>query len=204
MTPIPVNLATEDELSEITLIRVLASANRYAVGTPYRRGGFGYLRRTIHGWNNAAKSTPFVVLTDLDTYECPLRLISDWLLVPKHPNLLFRVAVREVESWILADPENLAEFPGLNRAWIPTNTDTIADPKAAIVNLARRSRSKTLRGRIVPAKNSTAKQGPDYNACLGSFVQEHWDIDTARRNSPSLARTLDRITSFIPVWPQQY
>lgn len=201
MTPIPVNLATEDELSEITLLRVLASVKRYAVGTAYRRGGFGYLRRTIHGWNSAASSIPFVVLTDLDICECPLRLISDWLHVPKHPNLLFRIAVREVESWLLADPENLAEFLGVNTALIPKNTDAIADPKAAIVSLARRSRSRALRDRIAPGKNSTAKQGPDYNGCLGSFVQEQWDPNAARRNSPSLARTVDRITSFTPVWP---
>jgi len=201
MTSIPINLATEDELSQITLLRLLAGVNRYAVGTAYRRRGFGYLRRTIHGWNNAARSIPFVVLTDLDTWECPPRLISDWLDVPKHPNLLLRVAVREVESWILADPENLAKFLGVSRALIPTDTDTIADPKAAIVNLARRSRSKALFNSIVPGRNSTAKQGPDYNGCLGSFVQEHWDIDTARQRSPSLARTLDRITSFTPVWP---
>jgi len=201
MTPIPVNLATEDELSEITLLRVLADANRYAVGTAYRRGGFGYLRRTIHGWNSAARSVPFVVLTDLDTCECPPRLISDWLHVQKHPNLLFRVAVREVESWILADPRNLAKFLGVSRTLIPTDTDAIADPKAAIINLARTSRSKAHRDRIVPGKNSTAKQGPDYNGCLGSFIRELWDIETAKRNSPSLARTVDRITSFTPLWP---
>jgi hypothetical protein len=76
---IPVNLATEDELSEITLYKVLSEIDRYVIGTAYRLGGFGYLRRTIHGWNSAAKGVPFIVLTDLDTAECPARLINDWL-----------------------------------------------------------------------------------------------------------------------------
>jgi hypothetical protein len=200
MTLIPVNLATEDELSEMALSRVLAKVNRYAIGTPYRRGGYGYLRRTIYGWNRAAKGIPFIVLTDLDTAECPARLITDWLHVDKHPNLLFRIAVREVESWLLADPANLAEFLNLRPMPVPANTDTIANPKAAIVNLARKSRSRAIRDRIVPREGSTAKQGPDYNGCLGTFVRERWDIGIARQNSPSLARTVDRLTSFNPVW----
>ncbi len=200
MTLIPVNLATEDELSEVTLSKVLAKIGRYAVGTAYRRGGFGYLRRTIHGWNRAARGIPFIVLTDLDTCECPPRLINDWLTVPKHPNLLFRIAVREVESWIMADPANLSEFLSIKKVLIPGSTDVIADPKTTIVDLARKSRSRDIRDRIVPKRGSTAKQGPDYNGCLGSFVRQHWDINTAKGNSPSLARTVHCLTLFNPVW----
>jgi len=52
MNPIPVNLAIEDELSETVLHRIIAHTGRgYAIGTAYGRGGFGYLKRTIHGWN---------------------------------------------------------------------------------------------------------------------------------------------------------
>jgi hypothetical protein len=199
MNPIPVNLATEDELSEMTLLRVLAEVDRYAIGTAYRRGGFGYLRRTIHGWNSAAKGIPFIVLTDLDASECPARLLSEWLRVAKHPNLLFRVAVHEVESWILADPENLAEFLRVDMALIPPQPDTIADPKGALIKVARKSHSKVLREGIVPARGSTAKQGPDYNGCLGTFIRNNWHLETAKGNSPSLARTVDRIRTFTPV-----
>jgi hypothetical protein len=166
MTPIPVNIATEDELSEAALLRILVETGRYAVGTAYRRGGFGYLRRTIHGWNSAAKGIPFVVLTGLDTGGCPPELIADWLPAGKHPNLIFRVAVREVESWLLADPEHLSKFLHVPISLVPRGTDSLADPKATMVDLARRSRSKAIRDRIVPRKGSTAKQGPDYNGCL--------------------------------------
>jgi hypothetical protein len=197
---IPVNLATEDELSEVILYKVITQSNRYAIGAAYRRGGFGYLRRTIPGWNRAARGIPFVVLTDLDTAECPARLIDDWLEDEQHPNLLFRIAVREVESWLLADFTNLSEFLKIGKAPALTNTDTIADPKAALVNLARKSRSRAIRDSIVPRKDSTAKQGRDYNGCLGSFVRERWDIDMAKTNSPSLARMVGRLNSFNPVW----
>ena len=79
-TPIPVNLAVEDELSEAVIRRLLRHSKRqYAIGTVYGRNGFGYLRKTIAGWNKAARGIPFLVLTDLDTYPCPTALIEDWM-----------------------------------------------------------------------------------------------------------------------------
>src|SRR5271163_4824291 len=111
MSPIPINLAVEDELSETVLRAILAFVDReYWIGTTYGRNGYGYLRRTITGWNRAAHGTPFVLLTDLDSSPCPSALIQEWLRVPLHPNLIFRVAVREVEAWLLADARNLARF----------------------------------------------------------------------------------------------
>jgi len=118
MSPIPINLATEDELSEAVLSRLLSDARRFAIGRRYRRGGNGYLKSTIAGWNRAATGIPFLVLTDLDTHHCPSELIASWLAAPQHPNLVFRIAVREVESWLLADRTNFAELP-----WHPGNTD---------------------------------------------------------------------------------
>jgi hypothetical protein len=200
MTLIPINLATEDELSEITLLRILTDLDRYAVGTAYRRGGFGYLRRTIAGWNRAARGVPFIVLTDLDDGECPAELIADWLAAPQHPNFLFRVAVREVESWLLADPVEFSRFLGVPVQGMPTECDDLADPKAEIVRLARGSRIRAIRDGIVPKRGSTAKQGPDYNGLLGSFVRNDWDLEIARAGSPSLARTVTRLAAFNPVW----
>lgn len=200
MTPIPINLATEDELSEVTLLRILNDLGRYVVGTPYRRGGFGYLRRTINGWNRAARGIPFVVLTDLDDGECPARLIADWLVAPRHPNLLFRVAVREVESWLLASPVAFSRFLGVPHASMPSDCDNLPDPKQEILRLARKSRIRAVRDGIVPKRGSTAKQGPDYNGLLGSFVRSDWDLEAAVAVSPSLARTVDRLAAFDPVW----
>ncbi len=200
MPPIPINFATEDELSEVVLFRMLKRVNRYAVGTAYRRGGFGYLRRTIHGWNRAAQGVPFIVLTDLDIHPCPVELINEWLPFGKHPNLLFRIAVREVEAWLLADSANLSQFLNVRRSLIPPQPDTIVDAKAALIGVASKSRSRAIRDSIVPRRGSTAKQGPDYNSRLGSFVRYSWDVDAAKANSESLSRTLDRLISFRPAW----
>ena len=147
MSLIPVNLATEDELSETVLLRILAHLGLFAVGTSYRRGGFGYLKRNARGWNHAAKGIPFIILTDLDQYECPALLIGDWLGGARHPNLLFRVAVREVEAWLVADRRNLAQYLFVPEAILPPDADGLRDPKAALVNVARKSRSRTIRER---------------------------------------------------------
>lgn len=200
MTLIPVNLATEDELSEVTLSRILEVIEGFSVGTLYRRGGFGYLRRTVPGWNQAAKGIPFIVLTDLDAYMCPTAQMNDWLKVPKHRNLLFRVAVREVESWLLADSRNLSDFLGVKFSLVPVDTDSLPDPKATLVQLSRKSKLRWVRESIVPVKGSTAKQGPNYNGCLCAFVREQWDLNAAKANSASLARTVDRLSSFAPAW----
>jgi hypothetical protein len=200
MTPIPINLAIEDELSEAALRRILGGIGRFAVGFAHRRGGFGYLRKTIDGWNRAARGTPFLVLTDLDQYVCPAALIADWLRVPKHPNLLFRVAVREVESWLLADPKNLSRFMLVPERAIPGNPDGLGDAKAALVELGRKSRSRLIRESIVPRRGSTAKQGMGYNGSLGEFIAKKWDFMEAGTNSPSLARTVKCLASFKPIW----
>jgi hypothetical protein len=201
MSEIPINLGIEDELSEAVLRRLLADSRRgYFVGTAYRRGGFGYLRRTTIGWNRAARGVPFVVLTDLDDYDCPRSLVDEWLTEPKHPNLLFRVAVREVEAWLLADGKHLAPYLGIREALIPDNPDSLIDPKATLIDLARKSRSGDVKARIVPKRGSTARQGPDYNGCLIRFVSKDWQIAAAVARSPSLARAVDRLKAFKPVW----
>ena len=202
MSPIPINLAVEDDLSEWVLRVLIDYVNReYSIGTTYGRNGFGYLRKTVRGWNTAARGIPFVLLTDLDKATCPADLIQEWLGVPLHPNLIFRVAVREVESWLLADVRNLASYLTVRQSMIPTNCDALDDPKAELVKVANRAKSRDIRERIVPSPGSTAKQGPDYNGCLGVFVRDHWDIGEACAASASLNRAFQRLKTFEPSWP---
>ncbi len=199
--PIPIQLAVEDDLSEAILRKILSNSKRpFAIGTCYVGRGFGYLRRTIRGFNNAAKGTPFLVLTDLDRIECPPELIATWLPEPPHPNLLFRVAVKEVEAWLLADQAGLASFLSIKRALVPGDADAIEDPKAQLMDLAKRSSRRDLRADIVPPSGSTRRIGPNYNGRLISFVQGHWDISVAKRYSPSLMRTVEAVSQFVPTW----
>jgi hypothetical protein len=198
---IPINLAVEDVLSEEVITCIIEQSGRsFAIGTCYRRSGSGYLRKTIGGFNNAAKGTPFLVLTDLDNHECPPDLIRDWLPIPKHDNLIFRVAVREVEAWLLAHRGAFSEFLGISNDLVPISPDEEPDPKQCLINLARRSRKTALRRAIVPKDGSTAKIGPDYNGKLIGFLNNHWNVQEAAQNSPSLERALQSICNFAPVY----
>lgn len=201
--PIPLNLAVEDALTEALLGKILrVIPTVYAIRTIYNRGGYGYLRQNINGFNNAAKGIPFLIGTDLDTCECPPILIADWLHQPRHHNLLVRVAVREAEAWVLADKENFANFLGIQSTLVPEDVETIPDPKKQLIQLARRARKRELREDICPPANSTRTVGPNYNSRLSAFVQRQWDPNMARTRATSLARTIDRLIEFRPLWPR--
>lgn len=200
MTDIPINLAVEDALSEAVLRAMLNQSQRpFIVGDCLGRGGNNYLKKIIPGINYAAKGMPYLVLTDLDNVACPLALISNWLSQPKHPNLIFRVAITEVEAWLLAHREAFSEFLGISANFIPSNVDEIADSKQFLINLARRSSKRSLREAIVPASRSTAKIGKDYNGQLIQFVQHSWQVDSAKINSQSLQRAMNALMSFEPI-----
>lgn len=131
----------------------------------------------------------------------PLKSDCDMADCTRHSNLIFRVAVREVEAWLLADKVNLAGFLHVPERFFPGAPDEIADPKAALLNLARRSRLSDIKGSLLPKRGSTAHVGPGYNECLGGFVRNRWDVRAAAGGSPSLARAMHRLESFRPVWP---
>jgi hypothetical protein len=202
MSPaIPLSLAFEDELTELLALKILRTIpNEYATRTIYNRGGNGYLKKNINGFNNAARGVPYWVGTDLDRYHCPSALIADWLTHPKHHNLLIRVAVHEAEAWVLADREGFATFLGISVAKIPEDVEALPKPKEALILLARTSRKRQVRDDICPPPHSTSKVGPNYNARLGSFVSQSWNPTVARLKSPSLNRTINRLIAFRPQW----
>lgn len=201
MEKVAISLAVEDQLSEAVLKKILSFAkDRYMVSTCYNRGGFGYLKKNIAGFNNAAKGIPFIVLTDLDTSECPPALIREWLPYPKHSNLLFRIAVREVEAWLLADWHGFTRYLGIAMKDIHSDVDSINNPKKILIELAQKSRKRRLREAIVPGTKSDAKQGPDYNGALITFVNEFWDIKAAMGKSLSLKKTVKAVIDFKPVY----
>ncbi len=198
---IPIHLAVEDLLSEAVL-RVLLkqSGKSFEIGSCFRRRGFGYLRKKIEGFNNAAKGTPFLVLTDLDQSECAPILLKEWLTSPKQSNLIFRIAVRAVESWLLAHRKALAKFLGISENQISTTPDEIDNPKQFLMQLAAKSRKREVREALVPSAGSTASIGPDYNGKLIEFVERDWEVREAAKYSPSLNRAFKEITSFRPIF----
>lgn len=146
------------------------------------------------------KGRPLFYITDLNSAECPPTLRRTWLPVHQHPNLLFLVAVREVEAWVLAHRDSFANFLGIRDELLPENADAIINPKRYLITLASMSPRRELRRDIVPPLNSTRQQGPNYNGCLGSFVENLWSVAAARLHSPSLMRAADAVAQFSPTW----
>lgn len=189
-------IAVEDPLSEAVTRKLFAEIRpELPITSLLGNRGNRYLRAKARELNRVAAKVPTFLLTDLDSPAvCPPGLISDWLPDQPAANLLFRVAVIEVESWVLADRERVAEFLGVPEHRIPAQTDTIGDPKQFLVNLARKSRSAALRSDLVPATGSTAAVGPMYNARLTAFVAAYWSAIRASQASGSLSRTVDRLS----------
>ncbi len=158
--------------------------------------GNSYLQRKAQEYNRAAyQECGVFMLTDLDSpRDCAPGLIQSWVKGPLNRWFFLRVAVMEVESWIMADRTAFAGFLGIPTHRIPRNTYEIGDPKEFLVTLARKSNKTELREALVPKQNNrSAKTGNGYNARLSQFVRDHWDLERAATVSPSLKRTLDRL-----------
>lgn len=197
MTPIPINLAVEDDLSEWMLRRILRERPaEYAIGPVFKKGGFGYLKKMVPAFNNMAKASPVLLLTDLDTYACPPSLVNDWLVHPKHPLFLFRVAVREVEAWLLASDKELSSFLSMRKSLNIPAPETLDDPKAELLKLAASSPRRELRDAITRRyRGGNLLQGPAYNSTLAGFLDEHWSAAAACDKCSSLQRIFDALSN---------
>ena len=197
MIPKYVCLVSEDDVSEAVLHRLVGvHARELSVYSSRTTGGFGQMQKNILAFNNAAKGLPYIVLADLDNHECVPALVADWFGPhTQHPDLCFRVAVREVEAWLLADRDGMSDFLGVQVNLVPQNPDSIADPKAALIAVARRCRVRKVREAIVPL--GTAQVGPDYNGEVGRFVRDCWNIERACINSVSLQKAQRRIAELV-------
>lgn len=140
-----------------------------------------------------ARRTPVLLLTDLDAEECPARLIDDWSRRDAIPErLLFRVAVRQVESWLLADRDGMARLLKVSIRQLPRDPDVLPDAKRSLLLLAQRA-PRTIRDDLVAESGATAAQGLGYNAVLSNFVRTSWDPSKAVLRSNSLARARRRV-----------
>ena len=138
---------------------------------------------------------PVFLLTDLDTGHCPSELIANWAgNTELSPNLFMRVAVREIEAWLMADRDALSVALGIAVAHLPSDPETLLDPKAHLLNAARYA-PRGIRQELLVTRGSVASQGIGYNRLLGNFVIESWSPQRAAERSPSLARCLDRIAT---------
>lgn len=195
--------ACEDAISRAVVYRLTRDYG--AAGTSLTElgmssGGLGQIKARLANYVQLAKHNKVIVLTDLDSAECPPSLRGAWLAdcgiveddIP--PGFRFCIAVREVEAWILSDPASFSEHFS-----VPSNVISraierdVVDPKAHLLQVLKRSRKPQLRSEILPTPRSRATVGLGYNQRISEFVEGNWDPDAARHNSQSLQRAINRI-----------
>ncbi len=164
----------------------------------YGKNGKSFLRQKIQSYNQAAFYSPWIILVDLNhDAECAPALRTLWLPDPA-PNMFFRIAVREVEAWLLGDQERIAAFLNVALSKIPENPEILDDPKQFMIELAANSRRREIREDMMPRPGSGRKIGPAYSSRLIEFAtdrQSGWRPEVAARNSDSLNRCLRRLRS---------
>jgi hypothetical protein len=105
--------------------------------------------------------------------------------------MCLRIAVRQVEAWLLADAARIARFIGVSRVLVPNDPDAVPNAKDAMVNLARRSTRRAIRDDMVPVPGSGLNVGPGYSGRLIEFALDErngWRPEEADGVSPSLHR----------------
>ena len=185
-----IQAAVEGIVDEAVVRRLIAYAGGQ-VGTVYGRNGKPALREKIKGYNNAAHFTPWVVLVDLDRDgDCAPPIRKVWVPTPA-PNLCFRIAVREIEAWLIADKQTLARYLRIRPDDVPEEPEKLQYPKDVMVNLARGSRSRDIRSDIVPRENSGRRVGPAYASRLIEYAKERWRPEVAADHAESLRRAIN-------------
>ena len=191
-------VAVEDDLSGAVAKRLIGEYVQGGEVSKVLVAG-GSLKGRIAGPNQIARHIePILALADLDRPQgCPAALIQELARgLTISPAMLIRIAVLEIESWIMADQEGLAKCLSISPRAIPHNPEEVVDPKRALTRLAANSRNRAVREGIAPRPVlGTHRVGPAYNIMLGEFVEGRWNPEAARRNSPSLNRSILRIAS---------
>ncbi len=164
-------------------------------GFPAVMGGYGDIKSKCEAFLDMAKGgIHSFILTDLDTAECACSLIRSWFSIPKNEEVIlplqfiFRVAVREIESWIIADHEAWAAFIGIPASNFSQQPDQLDDPKRHLLNVIRKKGRKKIHREMLP--QGAAQIGPRYNEILCDFVDRLWEPERAAKRSPRLDRAL--------------
>lgn len=201
-----VDIVGEDPVTRAIIERLIADFRKDIViknRLPARGGQIEAFAPKYNLMNNK-----IILLTDLDTYDCPPSLIKAWFKDSEIRNgYLFRVAHEEAESWLMADSKGLASFIGVSIDVIPkpqstgkvgSRVDEIICPiKPSLylmTDIVPKSNNSDIKEALTPKEG--AKKGPGYNTILLPFIEKKWNPANAANNSYSLRKTIQRIKEF--------
>ena len=194
-----IHLLPEGHLEEFVGQRLIAHCG-HSLGTIYRSRGCAYIKdKAARYYSLATAHSGILILTDFRDSKtaCPGQAIQAYILgaIPfPAQSFICRFAVQELEAWLLADKEGLSAFLGVAKKRLPLDPEAESLPKQALVNLARKSRKKKILEGIVPSSEHQGSVAPLYNATLADFILNHWNINAAQENSPSLRRCVQRLS----------
>lgn len=166
----------------------------------YQTGGKAKLDQKIASYNAAAQRSPWFVLrdSDRDGQDCPARARAKILPLERQSSALcFRLAVRALEAWLLADKEAFAREFAVSPAAVPPAPESLLDPKLALIEVCRKSRKADVRRAMVPPASSGRKVGPEYTTFVSEYCRNAWRPDTAAMNAPSLSRALEELDKLV-------
>lgn len=194
--PLVVSIAVEGPTDEAVAKKLLQQVGLNSE-LVFGNKGSSFLTEKIKARNQAAQHQPWLVLIDLDkSKECAPKFARELLPKPAR-KMCFRVAVREPEAWLLAEREALAAFLEISVDIIPRNPEGLLDPKEELINLARRSTNRKIKG-MVPTPKSGRVVGPTYTTDVIDFVNNHWRPNVAGQICDSLQRCLKRLREWKP------
>ena len=161
-------------------------------------GGSSVIDAKLGRWCQPSNGRPMLIVRDwdqADRADCPAELVGK-LTNPDRPiNIALRIAVRSIESWLMADRDAATDF--FRTPSIPENPDSLDKPKLALVSACRKSKLKTIRLGMTPTGSGGGTVGTDYVRLLTDFARDHWDPQRAATKSPSLDRTLARLSQLV-------
>lgn len=190
MKPSLFMIFAEGFLDRIAAERLAREVGLEVEGAVKDAGGIPEFWKSIGKLNEAAKQCgPIFALADHDSLDCVGPKLSQKLPV-RHPNLLLRLSVVELEAWLLADSERLGEHLSVSAAQFPSEPDKERDPKRTLVSLAARSTKPSIKQGMVPRPGYKADRGPEYTAIMEDFIQRRWRPAEAATRSPSLRRAI--------------
>ena len=195
--------AAVEGISDEAVVRRLIGTRGADVYRVQVQQGKANLKRALPGYNGAAQGDPWLVLVDLDQdFVCAPLMVADWLSQPSQ-FMRFRVVVRQIESWLLADTDRFSGFFGVAMAALPAQPDDLPDAKAAVLGLVAKSSRRAIREDMLPRPGSGRRVGPAYTSRLIEFATTStgWRPDSAARRSPSLSRCINRLDGLIMAAP---
>lgn len=194
-----VSLVVEGD-SDLPVARKLITDARLEAWLELDCAGKSYLDRHLPSYNNAAKGSPWFVLRDLDNDAPCASAFLKGLNFEVSKWMCFRLAVRELEAWLLADSKGFSRFFEVREDLIPRDPDLERDPTLTIVDLARKSRSSRVRSGMAPARGSCAQVGELYEAMIIEFGTRQWSLARAAQHSESLRRARRALRQLGQAW----